>query len=73
MGILDLPVAAAVAATQFATTAITYNGDGTVATVTENGILTTYTYNTDGTVATDHRGAVTRTYTYSGGNLVGIA
>ncbi|UJQ86074.1 minor tail protein [Gordonia phage Zany] len=56
------------------TTAITYNPDGSVATVTENGITTTYTYNTDGTVATDTRLGVTRTYTYDGsGNLTGIA
>lgn len=56
------------------TTAITYNSDGTVATLTENGVVTTYTYNADGTVATDARGGVTRTYTYDGaGNLTGIA
>lgn len=53
--------------------AITYNGDGTVATVTENGVTTTYTYNGNGTVATDVRAGVTRTYTYDGsGNLTGI-
>ena len=52
---------------------ITYNGDGTVASVTENGVTTTYTYNGDGTVATDTRAGVTRTYTYDGsGNLTGI-
>lgn len=54
--------------------AITYNGDGSVATVTENGVTTTYTYNLDGTVATDVRDGVTRTYSYDGsGNLTGIA
>jgi len=56
--------------------AITYNGDGTVATVTENGITTSYTYNADGTVATDSRVVdgitTTRTYTYTAGNLTGI-
>jgi YD repeat-containing protein len=56
--------------------AITYNADGSVATVTENGITTSYTYNADGTVATDSRtvGGVTtvRTYTYTDGNLTGI-
>lgn len=58
----------------FATTGITYNGDGSVATVTENGVTTSYTYNGDGSVATDTRAGVTRTYTYDGsGNLTGIA
>ncbi|AZS11723.1 minor tail protein [Arthrobacter phage Maja] len=52
--------------------AITYNADGSVATVTENGVTTTYTYNSDGTVATDTRAGVTRTYTYTNGNLTGI-
>lgn len=58
---------------------ITYNGDGTVNTVTEtaSGAVTTYTYNTDGTPATESRllGGITttRTFTYSGGNLVGVA
>lgn len=52
---------------------IAYNGDGTVASVTENGVTTSYTYNGDGTVATDVRDSVTRTYTYDGsGNLTGI-
>lgn len=56
------------------TTGITYNPDGSVATVTENGVTTTYTYNPDGSVATDVRAGVTRTYTYDGsGNLTGIA
>jgi YD repeat-containing protein len=52
--------------------AITYNPDGSVATVTENGVTTSYTYNGDGTVATDTRAGVTRTYTYTNGNLTGI-
>lgn len=53
---------------------ITYNGDGSIATVTENGVTTTYTYNGDGTVATDTRDGITRTYTYDGsGNLTEIA
>ena len=55
-----------------ATQAITYNPDGSVATVTENGVTTSYTYNSDGTVATDTRNGVTRTYTYTNGNLTGI-
>lgn len=55
-------------------TGITYNPDGSVATVTENGVTTTYTYNSDGTVHTDVRAGVTRTYTYdASGNLTGIA
>ncbi|AYR01532.1 hypothetical protein PP639_gp032 [Arthrobacter phage Seahorse] len=55
---------------------ITYNADGSVATVTENGITTSYTYNADGTVASDSRtvGGVTtvRNYTYTNGNLTSI-
>lgn len=54
-------------------TAITYNGDGTVASVTEDGMATTYTYNGDGTVATQTRLGVTRTFTYDGGNLTAVA
>ena len=53
---------------------ITYNSNGTVASVTEFGVTTTYTYNGNGTVATDTRSGVTRTYTYDGsGNLTGIS
>lgn len=52
---------------------ITYNGDGTVASVTTDGIATTYTYNGDGTVATQTRLGVTRTYTYTADNLTGVA
>jgi YD repeat-containing protein len=59
-------------ASAFADTGITYNPDGTVATVTEGGITTSYTYNPDGTVATDTRLGITRTYTYTDGNLTGI-
>ena len=52
----------------------TYNADGTVATVTENGIVTTYTYNPDGTVATINQNAVTRTYSYNAdGTISGVA
>jgi YD repeat-containing protein len=55
---------------------ITYNPDGTVATVTENGVTTSYTYNTDGTVATDTRTVngvtTTRNYGYTSGNLTSI-
>lgn len=53
---------------------ITYNADGSVATSTENGIVTTFTYNADGTVATTTRLAVTRTYSYNAdGTLSGVA
>lgn len=55
------------------TLALTYNADGTVATSTEDGIVTTYAYNADGTVASTTRLGVTRTYTYSGGNLTAVA
>lgn len=55
---------------------ITYNTDGSVATVTENGVTTTYTYNPDGTVATDSRTVngvtTTRNYGYTNGNLTSI-
>lgn len=56
----------------FPASTITYNADGTVATVTDNGITTTYTYNADGTVATDTRNGVTRNYGYTNGNLTSI-
>jgi YD repeat-containing protein len=60
----------------FPASTITYNTDGTVATVTENGVTTTYTYNADGTVATDTRTVngvtTTRTYGYTNGNLTSI-
>lgn len=53
--------------------ALTYNADGSVATSTEDGVVTTYTYNDDGTVATTARLGVTRTYTYEDGLLTGVA
>jgi len=53
---------------------VTRNPDGTVASTTENGVVTTYTYNTDGTVATSTRAGVTRTYTYdASGNVTGAS
>jgi YD repeat-containing protein len=71
-GALNATYASAFPASQ----AITYNADGSVATVTDNRITTTYTYNSDGTVATDSRAVggvtTTRTYTYTNGNLTGI-
>lgn len=58
-------------------TLITYDDDGNVDTVTENGLTTTYTYNVDGTVATDSvtiaGETINRSYTYDGdGNLTEI-
>jgi YD repeat-containing protein len=56
------------------TLVVTYNGDGSVASTTENGVLTTFTYNTDGTVATQTRAGVTKTFTYdANGNVTGAA
>lgn len=58
---------------------VTYNADGTVATVTENdtGAVITYTYNTDLTPATESRVlsgvTTTRTFTYTSGNLTAVA
>lgn len=78
MGLLDPPViskmmADATYAPSFpAATAISYDGNGNVQSVTENGVTTTYTYNPDGTVDTDTRDGVTRKYTYTAGNLTGI-
>lgn len=71
-GELNATYASAFAASQ----TITYNTDGSVATVTENGVTTSYTYNSDGTVATDTRtvnGVTTvRNYGYTNGNLTSI-
>jgi len=56
------------------TLTVTYNTDGSVATTTENGVLTTFTYNTDGTVNTQTRAGVTKTFTYdASGNVTGAA
>ena len=46
---------------------ITYNGDGTVATLTEDGVVKTFAYNGNGTINTVSWpvGALTRTETYS--------
>ena len=55
---------------------ITYNGNGTVATLTEDGVVKTFAYNGDGTINTVSwpRGALTRTetYSYSSGVLNGM-
>lgn len=56
------------------TLVVTYNPDGSVATTTENGVLTTFTYNADGTVNTQTRAGVTKTFSYDGnGNVTGAA
>jgi len=56
------------------TLVVTYNSDGTVASTTENGVLTTFTYNTDGTVKTQTRAGTTKTFTYdASGNVTGAA
>lgn len=56
---------------------ITYNGDGSIATLTEDGVVKTFTYNGDGTINTVSWpiGALTRTetYSYSSGVLTGMA
>jgi len=69
---------AATAATTYVpgnpTLAVTYNTDGSVASTTENGVLTTFTYNTDGTVKTQTRAGTTKTFTYNAnGNVTGAA
>ena len=55
---------------------ITYNGDGTVDTVTEDGLTKTIAYNSDGSVNTVSWpvGSLTRTetYSYTGGVLTGM-
>lgn len=56
------------------TLVVTYNGDGSVATTTEDGVLTTFTYNPDGTVNTQTRAGVTKTFSYdASGNVTGAA
>lgn len=70
---LALPPKTVVDAALFpASQTIAYNDDGSVQSVTENGVTTSYTYNTDGTVATDTRNGVTRNYGYTNGNLTSI-
>ena len=55
---------------------ITYNGDGSIATLTEDGVVKTFAYNGDGTINTVSWpiGALTRTetYSYSSGVLTGM-
>lgn len=52
---------------------ITYDTNGNVQSVTEDGVTTLYTYNSDGTVATDTRAGIARRYTYdASGNLTKI-
>ena len=55
---------------------ITYNGDGSIATLTEDGVVKTFAYNGDGTINTVSWpvGALTRTetYSYTDGVLTGM-
>ena len=56
--------------------AITYNGNGSIATVVEDGVTSTFTYNGNGTINTVARpiGSLTRTETfgYTGANLTSV-
>ena len=53
---------------------LTLNSDGSVASETIGGAVTTYAYNTDGTLHTSTRDGVTITYTYdSYGNMTGAS
>lgn len=58
------------------TLSITYNGDGTIATLTEDGVTKTFAYNGDGSINTVSWpvDALTRTetYSYSSGVLTGM-
>lgn len=59
-------------------TSLTYKTDGSVNTVTEDGVVKTFTYNGDGTVATIYwsvGGGLTRTqtYTYTSGVLTSMS
>ena len=55
---------------------VTYNGNGTIATLTEDGVVKTFAYNGDGTINTVSWpvGALTRTetYSYTDGVLTGM-
>lgn len=56
------------------TLVVTYNPDGSVASTTENGVLTTFTYNSNGTVNTQTRAGITKTFSYdTNGNVTGAA
>lgn len=65
-----------VAANDVGSLTVTYNGDGAVDTVTEDGLTKTVTYNSDGSVNTVSWpvGSLTRTetYAYTGGVLTGM-
>lgn len=54
------------------TLVVTYNSDGSVASMTENGVVSTFTYNTDASVKTQTRAGITKTYSYdTNGNVTG--
>jgi YD repeat-containing protein len=50
---------------------ITYNPDGTVATITKAGRTTTFTY-TDGFLTSCTDGVVSKTFGYTGGQLTSV-
>jgi hypothetical protein len=50
-------------------TALTRNADGTVATITINGLVWTQTYNSNGTLNTETTGGLTRTYNYDASGI----
>lgn len=52
---------------------VAYNPDGSVASTTEDGVLSSYTYNSDGTVATQTRAGVTKTFTYGPFGVTGAS
>lgn len=74
-GTITFPVAALVA--EASTLAVAYNADGTVNTVTENGVTRTMAYNADGSVNTISwpigEGVIrTQTFSYTDGALTGM-
>ncbi|MBY7923704.1 prophage tail fiber N-terminal domain-containing protein [Vibrio fluvialis] len=55
-----------------ASQSITYNVDGTINTVTDNGVVTTFSYNPDGTINTTSTPTHVSTYAYTSGVLDSI-
>lgn len=56
----------------FANLELTYNPDGTIASLLVDDVLTEYTYSLDGSLDTDTRDGVTRDYIYTAGKLTSI-
>jgi len=70
-GTITVPVVALVA--EASTLAVAYNADGTVNTVTENGVTRTLAYNSDGSVNTISWPITrTQTFSYTNGALTGM-